>query len=59
MISVAGSQGIYNNYVLDGGSYTDTFTNTNLPYPFPDALREFSVNPTLCLPVTACIPALS
>jgi Carboxypeptidase regulatory-like domain len=43
VISVAGSQGIYNNYVLDGGSYTDTFTNTNLPYPFPDALREFSV----------------
>ena len=43
VISVAGSQGIYNNYVLDGGSHTDTFTNTNLPYPFPDALREFSV----------------
>jgi hypothetical protein len=43
VIAVAGSQGIYNNYVLDGGSHTDTFTNTNLPYPFPDALREFSV----------------
>jgi hypothetical protein len=43
VIAVAGSQGIYNNYVLDGGSYVDTFTNTNLPYPFPDALREFSV----------------
>ena len=43
VIAVAGSQGIYNNYVLDGGSHTDTFTNINLPYPFPDALREFSV----------------
>ena len=43
VISVAGSQGNYNNYALDGGSNTDTFTNTNLPYPFPDALREFSV----------------
>ena len=43
VIAVAGSQGIYNNYVLDGGTHTDTFTNTNLPYPFPDALREFSV----------------
>ena len=43
VIAVAGSQGIYNNYVLDGGSHTDTFTNTNLPYPFPDALHEFSV----------------
>ncbi len=43
VIAVAGSQGNYNNYMLDGGSHTDTFTNTNLPYPFPDALREFSV----------------
>ncbi|WP_213803923.1 TonB-dependent receptor [Granulicella sp. dw_53] len=43
VIAVAGSQGIYNNYVLDGASHTDTFTNVNLPYPFPDALREFSV----------------
>lgn len=43
VIAVFGSQGIYNNYVLDGGSHTDTFTNINLPYPFPDALREFSV----------------
>lgn len=42
-IAVAGGQGDYNNYVLDGGTNTDTFTNTNLPYPFPDALREFSV----------------
>jgi hypothetical protein len=43
VIAVAGSQGNFNNYVLDGGSHTDTFTNINLPYPFPDALREFSV----------------
>jgi hypothetical protein len=42
-IAVAGGQGDYNNYVLDGGTNTDTFTNVNLPYPFPDALREFSV----------------
>jgi hypothetical protein len=43
VINVAGTQGDYNNYELDGGSHTDTFTNTNLPFPFPDALREFSV----------------
>ena len=43
VIAVFGSQGTYNNYVLDGGTHTDTFTNINLPYPFPDALREFSV----------------
>ncbi|GAA3754420.1 TonB-dependent receptor [Terriglobus aquaticus] len=43
VISIAGGQGNYNNYVLDGGYHTDNFTNTNLPFPFPDALREFSV----------------
>src|SRR5665213_1173152 len=43
VIAVAGGQGNYNNYVLDGGNNVDVFTNTNLPYPFPDALREFSV----------------
>jgi hypothetical protein len=43
VFAVAGSQGNYNNYVLDGGTNTDTFTNSNLPFPFPDALREFSV----------------
>jgi hypothetical protein len=43
VIAVAGSQGNYNNYVLDGGYHTDNFTNVNLPYPFPDALHEFSV----------------
>ncbi|ADV82916.1 TonB-dependent receptor [Terriglobus saanensis SP1PR4] len=43
VIAVAGGQGNYNNYVLDGGNHVDSFTNVNLPYPFPDALREFSV----------------
>ena len=43
VISIAGGQGNYNNYILDGGYHTDNFTNTNLPFPFPDALREFSV----------------
>ena len=54
-IAVAGSQGNYNNYVLDGGSNVDTFTNTNLPYPFPDALREFSVESNSCPRATASI----
>jgi hypothetical protein len=43
VIAVFGSQGNYNNYVLDGGYHTDNFTNVNLPFPFPDALHEFSV----------------
>ena len=28
--------------MLDGG-YNDEFFSTNLPFPFPDALQEFSV----------------
>jgi hypothetical protein len=42
-LSVAGGQGNYTNYLLDGGDNNDTFTNVNLPFPFPDALQEFSV----------------
>ncbi len=42
-ISVAGGQANGTNYMLDGGYYVDTFTNVNMPYPFPDALQEFSV----------------
>ncbi|MGC1188740.1 MAG: hypothetical protein WA871_15250 [Candidatus Acidiferrales bacterium] len=42
-VSVAGSQ--YNgvNYLLDGGTNVDTYAFVNLPFPFPDALQEFSV----------------
>jgi hypothetical protein len=42
-ISVAGGQANQLNYLLDGGDNNDTFSNVNLPFPFPDALREFSV----------------
>ncbi len=42
-ISVAGGQGNSVNYLLDGGDNNDSFTNVNLPLPFPDALQEFSV----------------
>jgi hypothetical protein len=42
-ISVAGGQGNDVNYLLDGGDNNDSFTNVNLPIPFPDALQEFSV----------------
>src|SRR5579875_3888406 len=42
-ISVAGGQANATNYMLDGGYYVDTFTNVNMPFPFPDALQEFSV----------------
>ncbi len=31
------------NYQLDGVAYNDTYINTNLPFPNPDAIQEFSV----------------
>jgi hypothetical protein len=42
-ISVAGGQANGTNYLLDGGEHMDTFSNVNLPFPFPDAIQEFSV----------------
>lgn len=31
------------NFLLDGGNNVDEMTNVNAPFPFPDALQEFSV----------------
>jgi len=42
-VSVAGGQENGNNYLLDGGDHNDTHSSVNLPFPFPDALQEFSV----------------
>ena len=42
-IAIAGSAGNTTNYLLDGGDNNDAFTNVNMPFPFPDALAEFSV----------------
>ncbi len=42
-LSVAGSQGTQTEYLMDGADNTDSFSNVNLPFPFPDALEEFSV----------------
>ncbi|MGA2737665.1 MAG: carboxypeptidase-like regulatory domain-containing protein, partial [Bryobacteraceae bacterium] len=43
-ISVAGGQGNGTAYLLDGGDNTDAMSNVNMPFPFPDALQEFSVD---------------
>jgi hypothetical protein len=43
MISITGGKANVANFMLDGAENTDTFSNANLPYPFPDALQEFSV----------------
>jgi hypothetical protein len=42
-ISVAGGAANGLNYLLDGGDNNDSFSNVNLPIPFPDAVQEFSV----------------
>lgn len=42
-ISIAGGQGNGTAYLLDGADNTDAMSNVNLPFPFPDALQEFSV----------------
>jgi Carboxypeptidase regulatory-like domain len=42
-VSISGGQENGNNYLLDGGDHNDTHSSVNLPFPFPDALQEFSV----------------
>ncbi len=42
-VSTNGSRANVANYMLDGGNNVDEYTNVNLPFPFPDALQEFSV----------------
>jgi hypothetical protein len=43
VISIAGGQGNFTDYRLDGGDNNDYMTNINLPFPFPDAVSQFSV----------------
>ncbi len=42
-ISTNGSRQNQISYLLDGGNNVDEYTNVNQPFPFPDALQEFSV----------------
>lgn len=41
--SVAGSQGTQTEFLMDGADNTDSFSNVNLPFPFPDAIGEFNI----------------
>lgn len=45
-ISIAGGMGNATDYRLDGGDNNDYMTNVNLPFPFPDAVSQFSVETT-------------
>ncbi|MGH9163408.1 MAG: carboxypeptidase regulatory-like domain-containing protein, partial [Vicinamibacteraceae bacterium] len=42
-VSSGGARGNTTNYVLDGGSNNDHYSNAPNPMPNPDALQEFSV----------------
>jgi hypothetical protein len=46
VVSIAGGQGNTTDYRLDGGDHNDYMTNVNLPFPFPDAVAQFSVETT-------------
>ena len=39
-VSVGGGQASGNNYMMDGGDNNDTFSNVNLPFPFPMPCRN-------------------
>jgi hypothetical protein len=41
--SIAGGAANGVNFLLDGGDNNDSFSNVNLPIPFPDAVQEFNV----------------
>jgi hypothetical protein len=45
-VSVAGGMGNTTEWKLDGGTNNDFMANSNLPFPFPDAVNEFSVEST-------------
>ncbi|QNI30144.1 TonB-dependent receptor [Alloacidobacterium dinghuense] len=42
-VSVNGARTADTSYMFDGGNNIDEYTNVNQPFPFPDALQEFSV----------------
>src|SRR5215831_17970083 len=41
--TINGSRTNQTSYLLDGAVYVDQYYKTNIPFPFPDALQEFSV----------------
>src|SRR5271154_5034321 len=46
-VSIAGGGGNTTMWRLDGGDNNDYMANANLPFPFPDAVSEFSVESTV------------
>jgi hypothetical protein len=58
-VSSSGARGNTTNYVLDGGSNNDHYSNGPNPMPNPDALQEFSVQTNSLAPSTAATSARS
>jgi hypothetical protein len=46
-VSIAGGGGNTTMWRLDGGDNNDYMANGNLPFPFPDAVNQFSVESTV------------
>jgi Carboxypeptidase regulatory-like domain len=46
-VSIAGGGGNTTMWRLDGGDNNDYMANVNLPFPFPDAVSQFSVESTV------------
>ena len=42
-VNINGSRENQTSYALDGANFLDQYYNVNVPFPFPDALQEFSV----------------
>ncbi len=42
-VNINGSRDNQTSYSLDGANFLDQYYNVNIPFPFPDALQEFSV----------------
>lgn len=42
-VNINGSRDNQTGYSLDGANFVDQYYNVNIPFPFPDALQEFSV----------------
>jgi len=42
-ISANGTRSADTNYMFDGGNNVDEYFDVNQPFPFPDALQEFSI----------------
>lgn len=42
-VNINGSRNNQTSYSLDGATFIDQYYNVNVPFPFPDALQEFSV----------------